>query len=69
VRTGALASRDPRLRKIIKAEVVALGRGRFGVAYEFDDGDKVVEEAASRAAANAAARNGVGDPVPIPGSY
>jgi hypothetical protein len=35
----------------------------------FDDGDKVIEEAGSREAAEAAARNRVGDPVPIPDAY
>src|SRR4051794_2591146 len=55
--------------KITKAEVLQLPGGRWGVAYEFDDGDGVVEECDSKGEAEFAAHDRIGDPVPIPGTY
>jgi hypothetical protein len=52
-------------RKIIKAEVVGLGNEHYGVAFEYDDGHKETIEAATREAAELAARDRVGDLVPI----
>ena len=56
-------------RKITKAEVIELEGGGFGVAYEFDDGDRIIDECESKELAEFAAKDRVGDPVPIPGTY
>jgi hypothetical protein len=52
-------------RKITKAEVVSLGDEHYGVAFEYDDGHKETIEAATREAAEFAAKDRVGDLVPI----
>jgi len=52
-------------RKITKAEVVALGAEHYGVAVEYDDGHKETIEAATREAAELAAKDKVGELVPI----
>jgi hypothetical protein len=52
-------------RKITKAEVVSLGEEHYGVAFEYDDGHKETVEAATREAAEYAAKDRVGDFVPI----
>jgi hypothetical protein len=51
--------------KITKAEVVSLGEEHYGVAFEYDDGHKETIEAATREAAELAAKDRVGDCVPI----
>jgi hypothetical protein len=52
-------------RKITKAEVVSLGVDRYGVAFEYDDGHKETVEAATREAAELAARDRIGEFAPI----
>jgi hypothetical protein len=52
-------------RKITKAEVVSLGHEHYGVAFEYNDGHKETVEAATRDAAELAAKDRVGDEVPI----
>jgi hypothetical protein len=52
-------------RKITKAEVVSLGHEHYGVAFEYDDGHKETIEAATREAAELAAKDRVGDLVTI----
>jgi hypothetical protein len=52
-------------RKITKAEVVSLGEDHYGVAFEYDDGHKETIEAATREAAELAAKDRVGELVPI----
>jgi hypothetical protein len=54
-----------RTHKITKAEVVSLGDEHYGVAFEYDDGHKETIEAATRAAAEFAAKDRVGEDVPI----
>jgi hypothetical protein len=53
-------------RKITKAEVVSLGVDHYGVAFEYDDGHKETVEAATREAAEIAARDRIGEFVPMP---
>ena len=55
----------PSPHKITKAEVVSLGNDHYGVAFEYDDGHKETIEAATREAAEFAAKDRVGDLVPI----
>jgi hypothetical protein len=51
--------------KITNAEVVTLGEGRYGVTFEYDDGRKETIEAATREAAELAAKDRIGNDVPI----
>ena len=62
---GPLPSPSFPTRKIIKAEVVSLGEEHYGVAFEYDDGYKETIEAATREAAELAAKDRIGEFVPI----
>jgi len=52
-------------RKIAKAELIELPEGGFGVTYQFDDGESVTVEFDSKEMAEFAARDRIGNPVPI----
>jgi hypothetical protein len=55
-------------RKITRAEVITLPEGRFGAAYEFDDGDRITTESESKELAEYDTRDRIGDPAfPSPG--
>jgi len=55
-------------RKITRAEVITLPEGRFGVAYEFDDGDRITTESESERNRRSTTRaTGSAIPFPSPG--